>query len=155
MEAAEARHATAVQGILAGHRSDMEAAEARHKAAVQEMLAGHRSDMEAAEARQTAAVQSALAEHMRSISDQIASRREPVAEQARPDADAQAFAQLRELLTEQAGVMKDEHARTTGAIRDITEMIASLGETVNRFVVAVAEQKTLRDPATNERDAQR
>lgn len=134
MEAAEARHTTAVQGILA-------AAEARHKAGVQELLAGHCSDMEAAEARQTAAVQSALAEHRQSISDLIAPCLAPAAEQARPDADAHAFAQLRELLAEQAGVMKDEHGRTTGAIRDITEMIASLGETVNTFVVAVAEQK--------------
>jgi hypothetical protein len=95
----------------------MEAAEARHKTAVQEILAGHRSDMEAAEARQSAAVQSALAEHMRSISELIASRCEPATEQMRPDADdAQAFAQLRELLAEQARVMKDEHDRTT--IRD-------------------------------------
>ena len=142
MEAAEARHTTAVQGILAGHRSDMEAAEARHKTAVQEILAGHRSDMEAAEARQSAAVQSALAEHRQSISELIASRREPATEQMRPDADAQAFAQLRELLAEQAGVMKDEHDRTTSAIRDIAEMIANLGAIVSGVAVAVAEQKT-------------
>ena len=142
MQAAEARHTTAVQGILAGHRSDMEAAEARHKTAVQEILAGHRSDMEAAEARQSAAVQSALEEHRQSISELIASRREPVAEQVRPDADALAFAQLRELLAEQADVMKDEHDRTTSAIRDIAEMIANLGAIVSGVAVAVAEQKT-------------
>lgn len=142
MEAAETRHTTAVQGILAGHRSDMEAAETRHKTAVQELLAGHRSDMQAAEARQSAAVQSALAEHRQSISELIASRREPAAEPVKPDADALAFAQLRALLAEQASVMKDEHDRTAGAIRGITEMIDNLGATVSSLLLAVVEQKT-------------
>ncbi|MBL9102750.1 MAG: hypothetical protein JNL82_17520 [Myxococcales bacterium] len=147
MEAAEARHTTAVQGILAGHRSDMEAAETRHKTAVQEIL-------EALEARQSAAVKSALTEHMQSISELIASRLKPAVEPARPDADALAFAQLRALLTEQAGVMKDEHDKTTSALRDIGEVIANLGAIVSGVSVAVAEQRTPTFPPPRRTQAQ-
>lgn len=109
---------------------------------VERVLAQHRTEMEASEARQVAALRDVLAEHRQSLADLLAQHREALREQAEAGTDdAQAFAQLRELLTEQARIMQDEHGRTADANADLAGMIAGLGETVNRLAVAVAERR--------------
>lgn len=131
-----------IERILAQHRTDMEAAEARHAAAVQELHAQHRAEMEAAEARHAAGLQGALADCRQMVSELLAQHREALGQQQRPGADdAQAFAELRELLAEQARVMRGEHDNNARLTSDLLEMINNLGETVNHLAVAVAERK--------------
>ena len=131
-----------IERILAQHRTDMEAAEARHAAAMQDLHTQHRTEMEAAETRHTARLRGAFAECWHMVSELLAQHQEALGQQPRPGADdAQAFAELRELLAEQARVMQGEHDNNIRLTSDLLEMINNLGETVNYLAVAVAERK--------------